>query len=167
MAFTLATWNINSVRLREPIVLKLLQEVLTESGAKELAGNIPWIGASGLPEKLTPEHLQLYSLVFQLVNMVEINAAVQQRRRDEQRAGPGVVEIDLCCTGTAEFSAYSGFFQHTAVVLLLHGVGSDAEEGFIPAIRMLKPKTVVERGIAYILVRILRIFPKLGDTIVV
>ncbi|MGI9369731.1 MAG: exodeoxyribonuclease III, partial [Ruegeria sp.] len=26
MPFTLATWNINSVRLREPIVLKLLQE---------------------------------------------------------------------------------------------------------------------------------------------
>ena len=26
MSFTLATWNINSVRLREPIVLKLLQE---------------------------------------------------------------------------------------------------------------------------------------------
>ena len=26
MSFTLATWNINSVRLREPIVLKLMQE---------------------------------------------------------------------------------------------------------------------------------------------
>ena len=26
MSFTLATWNINSVRLREPIVCKLLQE---------------------------------------------------------------------------------------------------------------------------------------------
>ena len=26
MPFTLATWNINSVRLREPIVLKLLAE---------------------------------------------------------------------------------------------------------------------------------------------
>ena len=26
MSFTLATWNINSVRLREPIVLKLLAE---------------------------------------------------------------------------------------------------------------------------------------------
>lgn len=26
MSFTLATWNINSVRLREPIVCKLLEE---------------------------------------------------------------------------------------------------------------------------------------------
>ena len=26
MSFTLATWNINSVRLREPLVLKLLSE---------------------------------------------------------------------------------------------------------------------------------------------
>ena len=26
MSFTLATWNINSVRLREPIVLQLLQD---------------------------------------------------------------------------------------------------------------------------------------------
>ena len=26
MSFTLATWNINSVRLREPIVLQLLRE---------------------------------------------------------------------------------------------------------------------------------------------
>ena len=30
MPFTLATWNINSVRLREPIVLKLMQEEMPD-----------------------------------------------------------------------------------------------------------------------------------------
>ncbi len=45
MAFTVCTWNINSVRLREPIVLKLLEEeapdVLCLQECKALAEQIP------------------------------------------------------------------------------------------------------------------------------
>ena len=67
-------------------LLGLLREVLIENGEPELARQIPWIGESGVPEHLTTRHLQLYSLVFQLMSMSEINAAVQQRRRAEDEA---------------------------------------------------------------------------------
>lgn len=55
MPFTLATWNINSVRLREPIVLKLLQEqgpdVLCLQECKSPVDKIPRDGfaAAGYP----------------------------------------------------------------------------------------------------------------------
>ncbi len=52
MSFTLATWNINSVRLREPIVLKLLQEeapdVLCLQECKSPVDKIPTEGFAAL-----------------------------------------------------------------------------------------------------------------------
>jgi len=52
MAFTLATWNINSVRLREPIVLKLLKEqapdVLCLQECKSPVDKIPTEGFAAL-----------------------------------------------------------------------------------------------------------------------
>ncbi|QFT92603.1 Exodeoxyribonuclease III [Roseovarius sp. THAF9] len=52
MSFTLATWNINSVRLREPIVLKLLQEeapdVLCLQECKSPVEKIPLEGFAAL-----------------------------------------------------------------------------------------------------------------------
>ena len=36
-------------------------------------------------DELTEKHIQLYSLVFQLVNMAEINGAVQHRRQLENK----------------------------------------------------------------------------------
>ncbi len=52
MPFTLATWNINSVRLREPIVLKLLQEeapdVLCLQECKSPVEKIPTEGFAAL-----------------------------------------------------------------------------------------------------------------------
>lgn len=52
MAFTIATWNINSVRLREPIVLKLLQEeapdVLCLQECKSPVDKIPTEGFAAL-----------------------------------------------------------------------------------------------------------------------
>ncbi|MEQ8704780.1 MAG: phosphoenolpyruvate carboxylase [Phaeodactylibacter sp.] len=68
-------------------LLQLLQEILKESGEAKLAEQIPWIGQGGVPEELTPRHLQLYSLVFQLMSMAEINTAVQHRRRAEDEPG--------------------------------------------------------------------------------
>ena len=64
-------------------LLQLLQDVLKEGGEAELAEQIPWIGQAGVPDELTTRHLQLYSLVFQLMSMAEINTAVQHRRRAE------------------------------------------------------------------------------------
>lgn len=52
MPFTLATWNINSVRLREPIVQKLLQEegpdVLCLQECKSPVEKIPMEGFAAL-----------------------------------------------------------------------------------------------------------------------
>jgi len=63
-------------------LLKALKEILEENGEGEIASQIPWINE--LPDlaktELTDKHIQLYSLVFQLVNMIEINGAVQHRR---------------------------------------------------------------------------------------
>jgi len=68
-------------------LLRLLKESLAENGEAEMAAQVPWVNT---PEEkqatLAPSHLQLYSLVFQLMNMVEINAAVQQRRQQEDQA---------------------------------------------------------------------------------
>jgi phosphoenolpyruvate carboxylase len=66
-------------------LLECLRETLTENGEGELAGFIPWINADfdKDPAELNEKHIQLFSLVFQLLNMVEINGAVQNRRQLE------------------------------------------------------------------------------------
>ncbi|MFY0605274.1 MAG: phosphoenolpyruvate carboxylase [Cyclobacteriaceae bacterium] len=68
-------------------LLLALEEILKENGEVEMAAKIPWINNIGqmAPEDLTVKHVQLYSLVFQLVNMVEINGAVQNRRAMENK----------------------------------------------------------------------------------
>lgn len=66
-------------------LLEALSEILKENGEESIANQIPWI--NDLPElektDFTEKHIQLYSLVFQLVNMVEVNGAVQHRRKLE------------------------------------------------------------------------------------
>ncbi len=68
-------------------LLNALKEILLENGEQTMASQIPWI--NDIPElasqELTEKHIQLYSLVFQLVNMVEINGAVQHRRSLEDQ----------------------------------------------------------------------------------
>ena len=65
-------------------LLTALSEVLEENGDLDIAKEIPWIRVESKKEQLlSGEHLQLYSLVFQLINLVEINGAVQNRRREE------------------------------------------------------------------------------------
>ncbi|WP_309400263.1 phosphoenolpyruvate carboxylase [Cerasicoccus maritimus] len=66
-------------------LLMSLQSVLSKNGEGEIANAIPWIGGKELTvDEITPKHVQLYSLIFQLVNMVEINGAVQARRTKEE-----------------------------------------------------------------------------------
>ena len=65
-------------------VLHCFKEILEESGEHELAQSIPWITDHEIdPSSLSHKHLQVYSISFHLLNMVEINAAVQQRRHLE------------------------------------------------------------------------------------
>lgn len=66
-------------------LLRALHEVLVENGEKDIANQIPWIHTTKPfdPDSFTDKHIQLYSLIFQLMNMVEINGAVQTRRKKE------------------------------------------------------------------------------------
>jgi phosphoenolpyruvate carboxylase len=68
-------------------MLECLRETLTENGEGDLARYIPWINENKEldPTELTDKHIQLYSLVFQLINMVEVNGAVQNRRKLEDK----------------------------------------------------------------------------------
>ncbi len=62
-------------------LLEALAEVLQENGESNIAQDIPWININTPDTQLSvSRRVQLYSLIFQLVNMVEINHAVQQRR---------------------------------------------------------------------------------------
>ncbi len=65
-------------------LLGCLKEVLIESGDEELANEIPWMSGNCLPgEQFTGRQLQLWSVCFQLLNIVEVNGAMQNRRRKE------------------------------------------------------------------------------------
>ncbi len=65
-------------------LLLCLKNALEDNGEPEVAAAIPWINdREPVVDEITPKHIQLYSMIFHLVNMVEINAAVQGRRSKE------------------------------------------------------------------------------------
>ncbi|RMG58875.1 MAG: phosphoenolpyruvate carboxylase [Bacteroidetes bacterium] len=68
-------------------LLECFREVLIENGEPELAKAIPWINdLSHLkPADFSDQHVQLFSISFQLLNMVEENGAVQTRRQRENQ----------------------------------------------------------------------------------
>lgn len=71
-------------------LLDCFREVLGEIGEVDAAAALPWCSAGELCGADFPvERLsQLYSIAFQLLNMVEENAAVQVRRTIESNRGP-------------------------------------------------------------------------------
>lgn len=73
------------------LLLETFAEVLRENGEDEIANAIPWINGNEFREQPTITKLvQLYSMIFQLINMVEINSAVQYRRSVEDADIAGV-----------------------------------------------------------------------------
>ena len=66
-------------------LLECLHETLMENGEEDTAQYIPWINDHGDMDlaHFNDRHIQLYSLVFQLLNIVEVNGAVQNRRKLE------------------------------------------------------------------------------------
>ena len=66
-------------------LLVCLKEVLVESGEAELASDIPWMSTpvDFRGNRYTEKHLQLLSVCFQLLNIVEVNGAMQSRRKNE------------------------------------------------------------------------------------
>ncbi|MDO9614577.1 MAG: phosphoenolpyruvate carboxylase, partial [Bacteroidota bacterium] len=71
-------------------LLNCLAEVLEANNEKELINSIPWLNTQVSTPK--PEHEQktihLYSICFQLLNLCEVNWAVQSRRGKQQSMGP-------------------------------------------------------------------------------
>ncbi|MEM1137410.1 MAG: phosphoenolpyruvate carboxylase, partial [Bacteroidota bacterium] len=69
-------------------LLECFREVLIESGEAKLASQIPWINDIDdiKPEDFNQRLVQVYSIVFQLLNMVEVNGAVQNRRKIENES---------------------------------------------------------------------------------
>ncbi len=74
-------------------LLNCFSEVLEENGEKALAAQLPWITRS--EPKFTTENkqelLHLYSICFQLMNLSEVNGAVQNRRHKQEEEGLGFV----------------------------------------------------------------------------
>jgi phosphoenolpyruvate carboxylase len=70
-------------------LLACFREVLEETGDADLAHHLPWAGAPPPDHESSPERLaQAYSVAFQLLNLVEENAAAQHRRLTETTTGP-------------------------------------------------------------------------------
>ncbi len=70
-------------------LLQCFSEVLDENGESELAKQIPWISAQE-PDfygESKNKLLQLYSIAFQLLNLSEVNGAVQTRRQTREKSG--------------------------------------------------------------------------------
>lgn len=71
-------------------LIECLGEVLTELGLGHLAAHLPWLGKVATPEEIAqmPPQLGLvYSIAFQLLNMVEENAAASMRSLRESSEG--------------------------------------------------------------------------------
>jgi phosphoenolpyruvate carboxylase len=65
-------------------LLESFREVLIENGEEESASALPLLQKKVNKEILLDDKgVQLYSILFQMVHIVEVNGAVQQRRKDE------------------------------------------------------------------------------------
>ncbi len=104
-------------------LLLALKEILEENGEAEIASQIPFINDLdvNLGDKITGKHVQLYSLVFQLVNMVEVNGAVQQRRKLEDENS---------------LAAENGLWANNIEQLLKNGITTDTIIENLPKIKV-------------------------------
>ncbi len=70
-------------------LLQCLATVLEENGEADLARQIPWISEKSPDFEGDNKHklLRLYSIAFQLLNLSEVNGAVQSRRRKHDEQG--------------------------------------------------------------------------------
>lgn len=70
-------------------LLNCLAEVLIENNRSDLASVIPWISDKepAFDSSNTDELLHLFSISFQLLNLAEVNGAVQNRRLKQEQEG--------------------------------------------------------------------------------
>ncbi|NJO03667.1 MAG: phosphoenolpyruvate carboxylase [Bacteroidia bacterium] len=69
-------------------LLQALKEVLHENGEEDIARQIPFVNDTDYDAEtsLSHQHIQLFSILFQLLSITEINAEVQRRRSQENQA---------------------------------------------------------------------------------
>jgi phosphoenolpyruvate carboxylase len=85
MITTLSEENAQKIREDLQFVMDCFREVLRDLDEDDLARQLPWGADAPSEPRPDPQHrAQGYSIAFQLLNMVEENAAVQLRRRAEQ-----------------------------------------------------------------------------------
>lgn len=70
-------------------LLDCLAEILEANNEKELIACIPWLNTKVLPPvpEIEKKIIHLYSICFQLLNLCEVNWAVQSRRNKQQTQG--------------------------------------------------------------------------------
>ncbi len=85
--------NIDKTRVDLEFIMACFQEVLTELGEVDLAQRLPWQGEATTDGAVHHPRrtAQAYSIAFQLLNMVEENAAVQMRRLAEREGSLGEI----------------------------------------------------------------------------
>jgi phosphoenolpyruvate carboxylase len=91
--FTLVKEKLGKPYIDLEFLLVALAEVLQENGEGHLLPYLPWINDKVPLKKEVPSRkiLHLYALIFQLLNLVEVNGAVQNRRRTEEKDGPETI----------------------------------------------------------------------------
>jgi phosphoenolpyruvate carboxylase len=72
-------------------LLECFKEVLLESQTPEMANLLPWINGETRKAQFRKRDIQLYSMAYQFLNLVEINGAVQERRKQEEESGLSAV----------------------------------------------------------------------------
>lgn len=90
-------------------LLDCFREVLIENNERDLAKQIPWICSSCSHEAsdFSQKHFHLFSISFQLLNLAETNAAVQNRRKTEEQKS---------------FSAINGLWANSFQLLKKNGI---------------------------------------------
>ena len=103
-------------------LLQALKVTLEDNGEAYIASQIPLVNeAVNLsPDNITPQHLQLYSLLFKLINLCEINWAVQHRRKIEE----------------ARLTDATGLWADTIAKLLAAGKSADEILNALPEVHM-------------------------------
>ncbi len=93
-------------------LLTCLKEVLAENGEESLVHHIPWINKKiEFGDKLVnAKILHLYSICFQLLNMVEVNGAMQNRRNIEEQKS---------------YSGVNGLWANNLMLLRDNGIGQE------------------------------------------
>jgi len=103
-------------------LLNCLKEVMVESGEPELAEEIPWINPvkTAYKPSFSGKQLQLYSICFQLLNIVEVNGAVQNRRMVEDQQS---------------LSGINGLWSYNLHLLQRNGFSAAQIAAFLPHIQ--------------------------------